>query len=190
MGQLQIVPSLANALSFVPGGPATWIDFNFGVGALGRGASAPDLITLGSTDIQVLAFDGVNTMEQVSVDLELNHNWKEGTILKPHVHWMPTTTGAGNVNWQLEYVIVQDEAVVGASTTINVIVATPGVAWQQEFAAFPDIDASAFTIGAQAFFRLFRDPTDNDTYGTDAAIATFGVHVQVDTLGSRQVGTK
>jgi hypothetical protein len=168
-----------------------WIDFNFGVGALNRGAAAPDLIALNATGIQVLGFDGVNTLEQVSFDLELNHNWAQRTILKPHVHWMPTTAGAGNVNWQLEYTIVQDGNVAGAaSATINTIVAAPGVAWQQNRINFADIDASGFLIGAQAYFRLFRDPTDNDTYGADAAIATVGLHVQLDSLGSPQVGTK
>lgn len=173
------------------GDARAWIDFNFGVGALTRGGSAPDLINVSGTSIQTLGFNGVNTLEQVSAVLEMNHNWAEGTLLRPHVHWLPTTANAGNVVWQLEYAIVQDGDTVPASTTITVTQAASGVAWQQQFATFPTIDATGFTIGAQAFFRLFRDPTIGaDTYGFDAAIATFGIHVLLDTLGSRGIGTK
>lgn len=190
MTQLQVLQGAPLATAFVPGSSGVWIDFNFGVGALTRGSAAPDLITIGSTGIETLGFDGVNTTEEVSAVAELNHNWREGTILKPHVHWLATTNDAGNVHWQLEYVIVQDGDVVGAGDTIEVTQAASGVAWTQQFASFPDIVATGYTIGAQIFFRLFRDPTDADTYGHDAAIATFGLHVQLDTMGSRQVGTK
>jgi len=179
-----------DADSFTPGASGVWVDFNFGVGALTRGSAAPDLITIGSTSIETLGFDGVNTLEEVSAVAEMNHNWREGTIIKPHVHWLPSTNDTGNVHWQLEYVIIQDDAVAGAGRTIEVIQAAAETAWTQQFASFPDIVTTGLAIGAQIFFRLFRDPTDEDTYGADAAVATFGLHVQVDTLGSRQVGVK
>lgn len=191
MGNLDIRPVRGNinADELIPGGDAVWIDFNFGINSLSRGAAAPDRINLATTGIETLGFDGVNTTEEVSVVLELNHNWKEGTILKPHVHWYPVNANQGNVNWQLEYVLVHGTT-VPASDTINVIVATTGIAWDSIFSEFPDIDATGYLIGTQMHLRLFRDPTDNDTYGSDAALATFGLHVQIDTLGSRQVGIK
>lgn len=169
----------------------SWVDFNFGVGALNRGAAAPDLISLGATNIETLGFNGVNTLEQVSAVVEMNHNWAESTIIKPHVHWYPTTNGAGNVMWQLEYAVVGAGDTVPASTTITVTQAAGGVAWASFFAAFPDIDLAGFTIGAQMHLRLFRDPTIGaDTYGADAALATFGLHVLVDSFGSRLPATK
>lgn len=172
------------------GNARAWTDFNFGINALARGAAAPDLIDLSGTDIETLGFDGGASTEEVSVVLELNHNWAEGTVIKPHLHWYPTTTDAGNVNWQLEYVFVGFDAVVGASTTINVIQAAGGVAWAAHLASFDDIDTTGLLIATQLHARLFRDPTDNDTYGADAALATFGFHVLIDTLGSRGVITK
>jgi hypothetical protein len=167
-----------------------WLDFNFGVNSLTRGSAAPNLIDLAGTDIETLGFDGGVTTEEVSIVLELNHNWAEGTLIKPHVHWYPTTTDAGNVNWQMEYVFVASDAVVGASTTINVIQAAGGVAWTERFASFADIVTTGLLIGTQMHVRLFRDPTDSDTYGADAALATFGLHVLIDSLGSREVTAK
>lgn len=163
-----------------------WIDYNFGIGALSRGAAAPDLVNLASSNIEVLGFNGVNVTEQVSTTIEMNHNWVNESIIYPHVHWMPTTTGLGNVNWQLEY-IATNRNVAGASVTINVIQATGGVAWNENFASLPAIDMTGFTVGTQLFFRLFRDPTDDDTYEADAVLATFGVHVLLNTIGSREM---
>jgi hypothetical protein len=180
-----------NGFLFFYGDGRAWIDYNFGIGRLGLGASAPDRINMNATTIKVLAFNGVNITEEVSADIELNHNWTEGTMIIPHVHWMPTTAGAGNVNWQVEYTLTPDGTVAGASsTTINTIIATPGVAWQQERTNLPTITTPTLLIGTQASFRFFRDPTDNDTYGADAAIRTFGLHVILNSLGSRQVGVK
>lgn len=169
-----------------------WIDFNFGVGSLTRGASAPDLITLSATNIQTLGFNGVNTPEQVSTVIEINHNWAEGTEIEPHVHWYATDGNAGNVKWQLEYVLVDGHSgdTVPAPTTISVVSAAAG-AWVSIYEDFPGIDATGITIGYQMHIRLFRDPTDpQDTYGSDAALATMGLHVLVDTLGSRGEYTK
>lgn len=191
MGQLDIRPTKGNinADELTPGGDSVYIDFNFGINSLSRGSSAPDIIDLSATNIETLGFDGINTTEEVSIVLELNHNWKEGTNLRPHIHWYATTAAVGNVNWQMEYVLV-NENVVPASTVINTIAATPGVAWQEIFTNLPQIVTTGYVIGTQLHLRLFRDPTDNDTYGADAALATFGLHVEIDTLGSRQVSVK
>jgi hypothetical protein len=163
-----------------------YYDFNFGVNAFTRGAAAPDLIDLAGTDIETAGFDGVNITEELSAVLEFNHNWAEGTTIYPHVHWYPTTADQGNVVWQLEFAIVAQLGAVPASTTVTVTQAADGVAWVGHLAQFPSVDTTGFLIGTQMFIRLFRDPTVGaDTYGADAALATFGLHVLLDSLGSR-----
>lgn len=132
------------------------------------------------------------TSEQLFGSLELNHDWAEGTIVKPHVHWMPTTADAGNVKWRLTWAISQDGALSGENTVVSVSAAS-GTAWVEERADFTDINLAAYKIGAQFMYRLWRDPNNadgEDTYSKDAAVQTFGLHVIVDTLGSSQVGTK
>lgn len=169
-----------------------WMDFNFGCVDLGTGATAPDLIALGAGGtIYIRGFDGGVTTEQLFGSFELNHNWAEGIVLKPHVHWVSTTADAGNVKWQLTYSLVADGAVAGVGATIPIISAAPGVAWTSVFAAFPDIATAGLHIGTQVSFRLFRDPTDgDDNYPGDAGLFTFGVHVLCDTVGSRAVSSK
>lgn len=170
------------------GDARAWLDFNFGVDNLGAGASAPDKINIGTSSIQTFGFDGVNTLEQVSACVEMNHNWAEGTTLYPHVHWYPTTAAAGSVIWFMEYAFAKAEgAVIPASATIQVTQAAGGVAWTERFASFPTIVLDAtYKIGAQLHIRWYRAPaTSGDNYGDDAALGTFGIHVRIDTLGSR-----
>jgi len=175
------------------GAARVYIDFNFDVAQLRSGASAPDLIQFGSTGIDISGFDGNATLEQVDFGLELQHSWAEGTVIQPHVHWYPSTADAGNVIWYLEYSFTNPtDAVAGASSlTINTgAIAAGGVAWSNHFTNFPTISLPALLIGTQAHFKFYRNPTGSDTYPADAAVATIGLHVILNTLGSRGISTK
>lgn len=171
-------------------GTATvWKDINVGGISLKQGATAPDPINLDTTSIQVYAFDGATLTEEASGAFELQHDYKEGTNIVPHIHWYTTDTGAGNVKWQLEYYIKSGTSEYTGTTSVTT--AATGTAWEEIRSDFPAITGTNFTIGMQIHFRLFRDPTDAaDTYASDAALGTFGIHHEVDTVGSRQISTK
>lgn len=174
------------------GNARRWVDFNFSAISLGAGASAPDPVQVKGGTIYTRAFDGNVTAEQLFGSLELNHDWAEGTIIKPHVHWMPTTTNAGNVKWRLTRAISQDGLLTGENT-VTAVSAAGGTAWVEKRADFTDINLAGYKIGAQFMYRLWRDPANvdgEDTYPDDAAVQTFGLHVLIDTLGSASVGTK
>lgn len=172
------------------GDGTVWADLSFSVASLTRGASAPDFIHLGSSNIEVVAFDGAATVEEVSGVVELQHWWAEGTRLNPHLHWYPIDSNSGNVKWQLDYILLDVGNVAGSGTTLVKAIAAKG-AWQHHYADFDWITTTGYKIGSQLHFRLYRDPTDTqDTYGSDAATATFGIHLQVNGLGSRSRLTK
>ncbi len=177
--------------TMVMNGDATvFEDFNFPVIGLGRGASLPDIINLNATSIKAAAFDGVNTTEEVYGFVEFPHAWKVESVIQFHVHWLPTTANVGNVNWQLEYTITEEGDTEPASTTINIAQAAGGVAWKNIRTNFADIVTTGKGLETQFSFRFFRDPTDTDTYGFDAAVKTIGLHVEMDMSGSRQINTK
>lgn len=163
----------------------SWNDINIGSIGLGTGASAPDNVAISSTSILVKAFDGNVTTEQLYGAVELLHGYKEGTDISPHIHWLPTTNGTGNVRWQLEYVISDhDNPALVSSTTITVDSSATGIAWKETVSEFPDISGTNLKIGNQFAFRLFRVPTAPDDYPSDAAVLTVGIHYQQNTLGS------
>lgn len=175
------------------GDATVWRDDNFSAVSLGVGASPPDSIALNGGAIYVKAFDGAAITEQLFFSTEYNHEAKNGADIVFHVHWSPTTAGAGNVKWQLTYQWVNvDGSFAGAETTISVVQAAGGVAWSANKIAFPTVIGTGKTIGSQIVGRFFRDPTDAaDTYAADAAITgTFGIHYELDTVGSRQILTK
>ena len=93
--------------------------------------------------------------------------------------------------WQLEIGYAHEGVFVDWGT-IAVLQAAGGVAWSEQYAAFPAVATPGLTIGTQIAARLFRDPTaGDDDYGSDAALTfTFGFHVLVNTFGSRQQATK
>lgn len=169
-----------------------WNDYNVTSFALGAGASSPDLITfLGAGNLVIHAFDGTSTAEQLYGCIELLHDYKEGTDLRPHIHYVPTTSGAGNVKWNLEYSLASNNVTFPSTTTIAVVDTVSGIAWRHKAVEFPVISGAGLTIGTQIMFRLFRNPSDvQDTYTGDAGLLTFGLHVQIDSDGSRQIFSK
>lgn len=169
-----------------------WRDYFISGLALGSGASAPDLITLGgSGNISVYAFDGNATTEQLYGCLELDHDYKEGSDFTFHVHWCPTTTDVGNVKWGLDYRVMPLGGTLTAEVNTSLTVtAAGGTAWAGKFSGVT-ISGTGRTIGDQIAFRLYRNPTDgSDTYGADAAILTLGLHVQCDSHGSKSQTAK
>jgi len=172
---------------------AQWKDENFDVASYrDTGASPPDIITIPTTNIITVSFDGASTVEDIDACKELNHDYREGTPIYFHVHWYATTSAAGNVKWQIEYYITKWDVVTPVKGTISVVAAASGVAWQPQITSFGALDLGALAeIGSQIHFRFFRDPTDvADTYGADAAVGTVGYHYQTNSRGSAAISAK
>lgn len=75
-----------------------WDDMKAPAAILRAGAVAPTL----NTTYGWYEF-AHNQDEYVFFQFQLPHDWALGTDLKPHVHWMKTTSAAGEVEWQLDY---------------------------------------------------------------------------------------
>ena len=168
-----------------------WDDVNVGSVSLGVGATAPDLVQIGTTGIYARGFNGAGaTVEQLFGEMEIPHTYKEGTDLYFHVHWKGAAGGEGNVKWQLTYVIEHSGEQRVNGSTIFVTSATGGEL-VGVLSTFPAIPGSGVYMGDQFVFRLFRDPVDAaDTYEADAIVSTVGIHHQVDTIGSRSITAK
>lgn len=173
--------------SFV--GSARWRDEILPATALGAGASAPDLVTL-TGNILAYAFDGGSTAEQLYGSFELNHEYKEGTDIFPHIHWAPVNANAGNVKWNLEYSVASKDSAFAVATTISCTDANLG-ANTHHVVEFSAISGTGRKVGDVIAFRLYRDPADaSDTYASDAILLSLGIHYQVDSTGSVNKFTK
>lgn len=168
---------------------------------IAREIHVPVLGTINGAGIRAPLFPGTDTKETAwSGSIEIDHTYKEGTNIYPHVHWMPTTAGAGNVKLYLEYTWINGLGTVTGSTTVYFTVSAGGTAWVEKRCNFDNstgtsvwngISGTGKTIGGRFFYRLYRNPNDaDDTYADPIMIHDFQLHEEQDTLGSRGVTTK
>jgi len=170
-------------------GNATWNDFYVAGIALTSGIIAPDLVTF-QDGIKLYGFNGVNRIEETHGSFEIMHDYKEGTDIRPHIHWSPINANAGDVKWQLEYTVAGFNGTFPANTIISSVAGATG-AKKHIANEFDVIDGANLKVGDVILFRLFRDATDvEDTYGSDAFLLSLGIHYQVDSTGSDDVFTK
>jgi hypothetical protein len=129
--------------------------------------------------------------EQGSGSIEIPHDYKEGTNLVFHLHWMgqDAPTGTDNVKWQVTYTITREEV-----TTPAVITDSSETAFDTQYEwKFTDVETITGTnlkIGDQVNFTISRIASVGDAYAGEALVATIGFHYQCDTLGSRLISTK
>ena len=170
-----------------------WDDLNFPALSLTKSAAATPTqgVIFSSGAIEGLLFNGDTLVNEVYGSGEILHCYNEGTDLYPHVHWMATDTTLGNITWFLEYNIVNEDSVYGTPITVNATQAVTGVAWVNQMVEFPAINGTNLNIESQITFRLYRNATSpSDTYGSDVTLLSFGIHYQLDSVGSSLKSSK
>ena len=135
-------------------------------------------------------FDAGGT-ETLFIIGQLPHLYKEGTSIRPHVHWVQEN--AGDVLWQLDYKWFNNgEAYPANFTTIDTTdkafdysVNSPQIDICQ-ISAFPEIDGTgmrASSIIVTKFSRIGGDASD--TYTGDALMIEFDLHYLSDGHGTQ-----
>lgn len=177
-------------------GTATvWKDINMGASQLSRPASSqPGLDTFvdengADTGIETYAFA---VGEKVHGSFEMQHDYKEGSDFTFHVHWQGITapSGTDNVQWRLTYTLMRGGATLDAVTTIDTPDSTIDTQYMGVHSDFTAITGTNYVIGDQFLFTLERVASTGDAYAGDALITTAGIHYEIDTVGSRLIGTK
>jgi hypothetical protein len=154
-------------------------------------AVQPTLATF-KGNISQYTFDTVN--DEVSGASEVTHKYKEGTNIQAHIHW--ATNGVDTtdryVKWELEYtiangfeyfsnsVVISDEHLIPANTPDRThIISSIGV-----------IPGADVLIGAYICWRLRRIPSAGASPTNNPFGLAVGFHVEMDTIGSRQLYVK
>lgn len=142
----------------------------------------------------LLVFDAAST-ERVFVQAQLPHGWKEGTALRPHVHWMKTTSASGNVLWQLDYKWAPIGEVMDADfTTLSSSMVANGdndTVDEHLVTSLGSISGIGKSVSDMLVMKLSRIGGDAaDTYGADCRLLEFDIHHVRDSLGSIEEFTK
>ena len=145
----------------------------------------------GSQGVYVYKFDPT-VEEELCFNLQLPHGYKEGSIIRPHLHWTTEVTSASGlaVVWGLEYTYSNLDGTFGNTRHLTVT-ATCGTVLQHRLSKFGDLTASDATMSTQFLCRVYRQAAaSNDTYTADASLIEIDFHIQLDSHGSRKEYTK
>ena len=170
-------------------GNTFWDDLRFPSAGINPPGAASDP-TLDTTDGRwQFSASATNVL---AMQVQMPHQWKEGSAIYPHVHWSPTSTNTGSVLWQIQYKIANVDGVFpGSWTTIQKLHAGSGVSDTHQIAAFDPITMTGYTLSCMMLVLLSRIGGDGtDTYTAVAKLNEFDIHFQIDGFGSDEEYTK
>jgi hypothetical protein len=143
-------------------------------------------------------FDNVNggflfsatSTELLFVGAQLPHSWKEGSDIEPHVHWQKTTSDTGDVYWQIEYKWAPIGGIMDASFTqagsYTTVITDDNTADKHLITSLGSISTTGRQISDMLLIRIAREGGNvNDTYGADARLLEFDIHIELDSRGSQ-----
>jgi len=169
------------------------IQFNIETGRVGA-ANFPDWDTTFTANTGAYKFD-VNDFIDLGAQ-EMLHDWKEETSIYFHVHTAldgANASGSSQYAKFTVYVAYADEDGVFTETNKDIEIEIPtGTAdLTHLFGAASALAMTGLTIGTQMNIRLKRIAATTGTeYPNHIFVTQVGIHYEVDTLGSRQIGTK
>lgn len=163
-----------------------WTDY---LSSLSSGKTAGSSVPTWSTfrdGIKGFAFSPTGG-DEIWISFHINHDFKLGTAIYPHVHWSPNTTSTGTVRWGVEYTAAKghQQSNFGSSNTIY-IEQTVGSADQYGHYIAESSDGDAISsdeleVDALVLMRIFRDGSHvNDTFPDDVFGFFVDLHVQID----------
>lgn len=144
---------------------------------------------------QVLAFSDqavLGNEEHAFFSMQLPHNYKEGTDITVHVHWIPEDDAGGNVYWRLDHSWANIGDTFPAETTIYVAGAAGTTADAHLMTTFADLTGTGKTISSMILCMIRRTSSNAlDTYnGKSAYLLEVDAHYQIDSLGSSTATAK
>jgi hypothetical protein len=178
----------------------TYVDIDFPIIIRTTGSGIPSLTEISSSAVGSITAPQWQVGDyNIAEGQELIHGWKEGTRLYWHVHVLTNGTDINNryLRWQIGRVFAPiggqlSSPEVLTSTDLLIPANTPA---KTHF--IYSIDSEILTdakIGTHVWAILKRIDTSNvGTYPAPTNnpwCSMLQIHVQVDTLGSRSIGTK
>lgn len=180
--------NFSNTLNRITIGQA-WEDLRIPVTAVGTaGLNDPDWVKVtddggGSQGVYTYGFSAT-VEEEIFFNVQLPHGWEEGSDIKPHCHWLPSSTNTGTVRWGMEYTWANIGAAYGNSAIIYAEQAGSGTTNFHQLAEFSDISGTGKTSSSMLIVRFFRDATHaNDTYTADALLLEVDFHFIISQIG-------
>lgn len=172
-----------------------WKDLVGQVIVRGSGVNDPtfELIT-GSTNMWGYSFSA-GTMMQFWTAFHIGHDYKPGTAVYPHVHWLNAAAvpNTGNIRWGFEYAVAkghqQQAFPLTATTTVYKVQASNATRYMHhvgEVALADAIPSTSLEPDSVIYMRVFRDAADAaDTCTDKVYVLTANCHYQANYFGTK-----
>jgi len=127
---------------------------------------------------------------------EMKHDWIEDSSIYPHIHIALDGANASGSSQYAKFTIYLayadvDGVYTETSKDIEIEIPTGTADRTHLFGNSVAVDLSGLTIGTQVNARVERiDATTGTEYPNDVFITQVGLHYEINTMGSRQIGTK
>ena len=162
-----------------------WHDIISEVKSRGVGATDPSWAVINGTVFSAYSF-AVN--DQVWMDFHIPHDYKKGTDIYLHAHWLPDGTDANSVKWQFQYAYAHghDQAAfpLGSATTITAEQTVGGTQYQHYITETAAITITDMEPDGMLFTCITRI-TNGATNNTDGIfLLTSDVHYQSTNRGT------
>lgn len=130
--------------------------------------------------------DILTQQDFVFVQIQFSHKYKAGSPIECHVHWSPSSTNTGDVNFSLQYAWVGlGQTYSTPYTKIWAKQAGGGTAMKSQIFSFPDINANGQGFSSTLVAKLMRESASTgDTFTGDAYVSFFDCHYEQDKLGT------
>src|SRR3990172_5935871 len=181
--QLVLVTSDGALVSEDNAGNGGWNDYTMAASSIPLAHSSAPALSLFRDGLYLPAFVGTGgNVKDAFVSIHIEHDYKPGTSLYPHVHWShKVASPSGSVKWGIEYSVSKGHqlGVFPSSTTVYLTQAA-GATYTHHIVEVSDGDAIPSTNvepDSVVLLRLFRDPTDGgDTFEDDAFLVAVDLH--------------
>lgn len=161
-------------------------DLNFSpLSAGGAAATLPDYVTIGN--VVYREFTSANN-QKCGDSREFPHATKLGAVFSPHAHIFlknGESAGTTGVTFTLYWELRQSTGTTNGSVTLSATTAQLQANANKVNVTGTDISGSA-ELGGQLTVLLARTAGD----AGDVVVMTYGVHYEIDTMGSNEITTK
>lgn len=165
-----------------------WDDWRWAGLSRTIGGNAPTLTAINGTTLFGYVF--TNGKELYYNELQLPHEYAEGTDIHPHIHFAPTTTATYTGTWTLEYIDyldVNNGTDLQAKKTVTADFNYSATAYQIYSMEFSSVIAG---LNRKISSILFAKLTLTLTAGTSILLCGIDAHYQKDRLGSNSIYSK
>lgn len=130
-----------------------------------------------------------NQADEVQFEIQLPHRGRAGSVLFPHVHFMPTASSTGDkaVQFILEYYAANVDAQFPASPANFTMTKT----WNGNKQFYhllagneSGLSLEGWTLSNVLKCRLYRDNAVANNYADPVTFLYFDIHVEIDAFGS------